>query len=200
MNELPSASAPDLFVARQPIFTERLKVHGYELLFRSGAENVFPNVDGNIATADLIGNVIGTLGLDTLTGGKLAFVNFTRSMLVGEYYRLLPPERMVIELLEDVEPDEDVIAASKRLKDAGYTLALETSSASTIATPPSSSSPTSSRWTGSRRPPRTAENWPGRRTPRRSCLQRRSKRPQSSMKQSSWATTSSRATSSASPR
>ena len=125
MNELTSVNAPDLFVARQPIFTERLKVHGYELLFRSGAENVFPNVDGNIAAADLIGNVIGTFGLDTLTGGRLAFVNFTRNMLVGEYYRLLPPERMVNELLEDVEPDEDVIEASKRLRDAGYTLALD---------------------------------------------------------------------------
>lgn len=121
----PPDTSPDLFVARQPIFTRRQRVHGYELLFRASRENVFPDVDGTKATADVIGSIIGTLGLEALTGGKLAFVNFTRDLLVGDYYTVLPSDRTVVEVLEDIEPDEEVIAACRRVKEDGYLLALD---------------------------------------------------------------------------
>ena len=121
----PTELEANVFVARQPIFTKSLRVHGYELLFRNSEENVFPNIDGTVATADLVGNAIGAIGLERLTGGKLAFVNFTRSLLVGDYYRMLPTGGIVIELLEDIEPDDEVLAACARLKAEGYTLALD---------------------------------------------------------------------------
>lgn len=100
-------------------------MHGYELLFRASRENVFPNIDGTQATADVIGSIIGTLGLETLTGGKLAFINFTRDLLVGDYYTVLPSDRTVVEVLEDIEPDDEVIAACRRVKEEGYLLALD---------------------------------------------------------------------------
>jgi EAL and modified HD-GYP domain-containing signal transduction protein len=46
-------------------------------------------------------------------------------VLVQDDYRLLPAERVVIELLESVEVDDQVLAAVRRLKSAGYTLALD---------------------------------------------------------------------------
>jgi EAL and modified HD-GYP domain-containing signal transduction protein len=113
-----------LFVARQPIFTRKSGVFGYELLFRSGAENVFGAEDGNQATAELISGDILTFGLEQLSGGKPAFINFTRELLLGDYYTLLP-RGTVVELLEDIEPDDDVLNACRRLKAGGYRLALD---------------------------------------------------------------------------
>jgi EAL and modified HD-GYP domain-containing signal transduction protein len=113
-----------LFVARQPIFTRKSDVLGYELLFRSGTENVFSAADGNQATAELIAGDILTFGLEQLCDGKLAFINFTRELLLGDYYTLLP-RGTVVELLEDIEPDDDVLSACRRLNAAGYRLALD---------------------------------------------------------------------------
>ncbi|HJM74257.1 MAG TPA: hypothetical protein QGI71_00110 [Dehalococcoidia bacterium] len=52
-------------------------------------------------------------------------MNFTRSLLVEDYFRVLPTGGIVIELLEDIEDDDEVLAACDRLKAEGYTLALD---------------------------------------------------------------------------
>lgn len=118
-------STVDYYVARQPIFTSGGDVLGYELLHRSGPENVYAATDGAQATAELITGGAFMLGLDELVGDKLAFVNFPRDLLVNHCYSVLPPSRTMVEVLEEVEPDEEVIDACRRLKAAGYRLALD---------------------------------------------------------------------------
>ena len=113
------------FVARQPVFTEHRLVHGYDLLFRAGPENVFPAVDGDLASAELISGSVATRGWAELTGNKLAFINFTKRLLTGDFALLLPRDRCVIEILEDVEADEEVLASCRMLRRHGYTLALD---------------------------------------------------------------------------
>src|SRR5690606_12078511 len=65
------------------------------------------------------------VGLRELTEGRKAFINFTRDLLVDNFAEVLPPAGTVIEVLENVPPDPDVVAACKRLKDQGFTLALD---------------------------------------------------------------------------
>ncbi len=115
----------DIFVARQPIFNQHREVYAYELLFRSGFENAFGNVNGDQASSKVMTNSFLGIGLDTLTGGKRAFVNFTRDLLVQEIALLFPSEQLVVEILENVEPDEEVLDSCKSLKQAGYSLALD---------------------------------------------------------------------------
>ncbi|MDE3154832.1 MAG: HDOD domain-containing protein [Acidobacteriota bacterium] len=121
-----AAPAPQTFVARQPIFDEQDQVFAYELLFRSGLENYFNDVDTthDLATSHVISEG-AFLGLDTLTQGKLAFVNFSRAPLVNDLAFVLPRDRVVIEVLETVEVDQHVVAAVERLKAAGYRIALD---------------------------------------------------------------------------
>ncbi len=114
-----------LFAARQPIFDRHLRVFGYELLFRSGPENFFAHHDGEEASSQVINTTLLGLGLDSLTAGKLAFVNITRGVLVDGLYTLLPRSRAVVELLETVEPDDEVLEACRTLKRQGYRLALD---------------------------------------------------------------------------
>jgi c-di-GMP-related signal transduction protein len=114
----------DVFVARQPIFDRQLRVHAYELLFRSGPENVFPAIDAVAATSRVLDASLLS-GLEALAAGKPAFVNFPRELLLGQDATLLPPQHMVVEILEDVELDDEVTAACRQLRRSGYQLALD---------------------------------------------------------------------------
>lgn len=113
------------YVARQPIFDPNLEVFAYELLYRSGLSNGYSNPDGDQATTEVITNSLLSIGLDTLTRGKKAFINFTRNLLLNEMATFLPNELAVVEILEDIEPDEEILAVCKTLKKMGYLLALD---------------------------------------------------------------------------
>jgi EAL and modified HD-GYP domain-containing signal transduction protein len=115
----------DVFIARQPIFDRQQQVYGYELLFRSGWDNVFRHHDLNQASAQLIANSLALTGLETIASGRMSFVNCTRDALVKQYASVLPSRTTVVEVLEHVEVDGEVLAACRSLKSAGYTLALD---------------------------------------------------------------------------
>lgn len=110
-------------MARQPILDVHGRVHGYELLFRSGPEAAFRG-DGEHATRTMIDNTV-IFGLGKLTGGLPAFVNCTENTLTGDLVRILPASMTVLEILENVTPSPDVIAACRELKAAGYRIALD---------------------------------------------------------------------------
>ncbi|MBM3791225.1 MAG: HDOD domain-containing protein [Acidobacteria bacterium] len=112
------------YLARQPIFDRKEAVIGYELLLRSGLDNFFPS-QGVLHASEMALDNYFVFGLETLTGGRRAFVNFNRSALVGGYPGLLPKERIVVEILETVFPDPEVIIACRSLKEAGYCVALD---------------------------------------------------------------------------
>ena len=52
-------------------------------------------------------------------------MNVTRHMLLNELVTVLPPETIVVEVLETVGVDDEVIDACRRLRERGYTLALD---------------------------------------------------------------------------
>jgi len=111
------------YVARQPILDLRGRVHGYELLFRSGPEPAFRG-DGDLATRTMFDNTV-MFGLERLTGMLPAFVNCTEEALTGPMVHMLPPGMTVLEILEDLEPTPRLIAACRSLKEAGFRLALD---------------------------------------------------------------------------
>jgi EAL and modified HD-GYP domain-containing signal transduction protein len=115
----------ETFIARQPIFDAQRKVYGYELFFRSGLENVFRHPDPGQATSKVMADSFFLFNLNDLTGGKRAFINVPRDILLKEYMFFLPKEQVVVELLETVEPDPEVIQACQKLKQAGYLIAMD---------------------------------------------------------------------------
>ena len=113
------------YIARQPIFDRELNVFAYELLFRSGLENFFDNPDGNQASSKVIADTVLLFGIERMTNGKKAFINFTHDILVANYALLLPQQAVVIEILEDITPDEEVQAVCLKLRQSGYEIALD---------------------------------------------------------------------------
>jgi c-di-GMP-related signal transduction protein len=115
----------DIFVARQPIFDRQQRIYGYELLYRTGMENFFNGVNLDDATLAVIRNVMLVLGSEYLSGGNKVFVNFTKSLLLSDAPAFLPKNSSVIEILENVEVDEELLAACRELRKQGYQLALD---------------------------------------------------------------------------
>jgi c-di-GMP phosphodiesterase len=122
---LPNASL-DLFVARQPIFNLGGQVEGYELLYRRGAQSVA--ADGTSTrqmSVDVIIQSLLEIGLERITLGRTAWLNFSRDMLISDFHDLLDREAVIVELLEDVKADDDVVRVCERVVRGGYRLALD---------------------------------------------------------------------------
>jgi EAL and modified HD-GYP domain-containing signal transduction protein len=115
----------DVYVARQPIFNHRKKLLAYELLFRDGTANYVPGIDGDVATSTVLSNTFFSIGMDTLLGGKLSFINFTQNLLTRKIPLLLPKQTTVVEILEDIKPTADLIEACREMARKGYAIALD---------------------------------------------------------------------------
>ena len=113
------------YVARQPIVDDRLQVFGYELLCRGS------NPDGpwlgpkNHASARVVDDAVLSIGLEALALGKRAFLNLSREILLSDALAMLPPEQIVLEILEDVQVDREVIDMCRSLHTRGFTIALD---------------------------------------------------------------------------
>ncbi len=110
------------FIARQPIFDRNREVYGYEMKLRSGPMSLFEQPDragaGIVVNQSLLENV------QALSSGKRAFIPATSAALLNDYAVLLPREWLAIELRDSAEAGPELVAACRRLKDAGYTLVL----------------------------------------------------------------------------
>jgi len=113
------------FISRQPILDRFEKVYGYEILFRPGEVEIWPPVNGDRAGENPSPGTSAFEGIDEITGGARAFIKCTRQALVGGHAAELPRDQVVLEIPASREPDEEVVAACRRLKDAGFLIALE---------------------------------------------------------------------------
>ena len=119
------APASDVFVARQPIFSRQNNVYGYELLFRSGLDKALSADNPDRAAAKIINDSTLVLTIAAITGGKVAFVNVTRGILVNDYITtFLPKGLTAVEIPAAIELDSETLPACAKLKDCGYLLVL----------------------------------------------------------------------------
>jgi c-di-GMP phosphodiesterase len=109
----------DIFVARQPVFTRKKKVFGYELLFRLDLENIFPEINGDTATANVLTNTFFTFELNEILAGKPGLVNFTRNLILQNTPLLFPKEYIIIEVLENIVPEPEVLESLRVFKCKG---------------------------------------------------------------------------------
>jgi c-di-GMP phosphodiesterase len=112
-----------VFLGRQAIFDKDQKVAAYELLFRSGDQNAAFIDDHDLATNTVINNIFAELDINEVVGNKDVFINFPRNLILDP--PPLPPERVVIELLEDIKVDDEIVESVKNLSKMGFRIALD---------------------------------------------------------------------------
>jgi len=113
------------YVARQAILDREKKLFSYELLFRDGIKNCFPDISPDEATSKILTNNHLDVGLEDITDGKLAFINFHQDTLLFRFPTSLDPKLVVIEIVETVELKPELIQACISIKNMGYSLALD---------------------------------------------------------------------------
>src|SRR5262245_11205713 len=111
-------------LARQPILDGQGQLFGYELLYRGDAADTSCLLQNGTATARVLTDALHNMGLQAVTAGKLAFINVSSDILLGDP-SILPRDGVVIELLETVVVTDEVVAVCKSLRMQGYALALD---------------------------------------------------------------------------
>ena len=118
-----------VLVARQPIFSEHGRTFAYQLSFRS------PNPEAELAsswsqreheraTEHVLAATFGRADLECVARGRLLFVRTPRAFLVGDLPLPQRPDRLVLEVQWSEPPDAELIAGLRRLRSAGFRVAL----------------------------------------------------------------------------
>jgi EAL and modified HD-GYP domain-containing signal transduction protein len=113
------------YIARQAILDKNQELYAYELLFRDGENNCFPDISPDEATSKILTDSHLDLGLEDISAGKPVFINFHQDTLLHRFPTSLDPKSVVIEVVETVEPTTEVVQACKNIKELGYTIALD---------------------------------------------------------------------------
>jgi len=111
----------EIMLARQPVLDSKQETYAYELLYRGN----FPDIGDDAMTATVLSNMLNRVGIDSVANGLPVFVNISKKFLLGEFPKILPPDRTILEIKEDVPGDADVIASMQYWKSKGFKLALD---------------------------------------------------------------------------
>lgn len=121
-----ATQAPVSCVGRQAILDAAGKLVAYELLYRDNAAAAGAEfVDDRTATATVMLNTVAELGMDAVVADSDMFINCSADVLAMELEALLPPERVVLEVLETVEVDAALAERLVALREAGFRIAFD---------------------------------------------------------------------------
>lgn len=120
-----SAASEHFQFARQSIVARDCEPIAFELLYRSATQDAGPRrVSDMAATADVISHVL-QLGLRHVVGDRIAFLNADADFLMSDFVRLVPRDKVVLEILESVDPTAQIIERISDLKRHGFRFALD---------------------------------------------------------------------------
>jgi EAL and modified HD-GYP domain-containing signal transduction protein len=115
----------DIFLGRQPILDRDQRIVAYELLFRAGNTSGAAVTDDMQATASVIHHAFSEMGVQSVLGRQLGFINVSAEMLLSDLVELLPKTQVVLELLETIRADDAIVERCRFLKQQGFMLALD---------------------------------------------------------------------------
>lgn len=118
----PFPVAEGVAVARQPIHDRRMRLVGYELLFRGTGRR--DGDDAERATASVIVELLTGAGLGAVVGRSSAHVRLSRRFLLEQHAFALPATRVVLEIDADELRDPHVRDVVERLAERGYRISL----------------------------------------------------------------------------
>lgn len=126
LESLLASTHEDYCIARQPICDVELNLAAYELLYRNSVNSTAASVSSpHEATARVFTLAFMDIGIERLAGKHPVFINMTDEWLLKSDMLPEPADRIVLEVLEDIRPTPQMIAALKSLRSKGYKIALD---------------------------------------------------------------------------
>jgi c-di-GMP-related signal transduction protein len=114
------------YIARQALYDRDKNIFAYEILHREDNINSYPfNIASNVATQKVIINTFFNKNLSEISSGKTVWLNFDNEMLSDKILCLIPRDKVVIEILETVQPSDRVLKFIIKYSNLGYTFALD---------------------------------------------------------------------------
>ncbi|SET11924.1 EAL and modified HD-GYP domain-containing signal transduction protein [Nitrosomonas marina] len=114
----------EVFLGRLPILDNKQNIVAFELLFRSNQLNKVRVTDNRAASANVIIDTYGQLGIENVMGKRRGFIKVDAKFLMSDAVFLLPKSQIVFEILRNVEIDDAIIERCKEIRQKGYQIAL----------------------------------------------------------------------------
>lgn len=113
----------DFYLGRQPILDRNQALYGYELLFRNAPLGP-AQIDTELsATAAVIAHA-AQLGMDRVIGDARGFLNVDAAVIMSDIFVFLPREKVVLEIVEAMNPTPPVLERIQELAGHGFRFAL----------------------------------------------------------------------------
>ncbi|MFL6674902.1 MAG: EAL and HDOD domain-containing protein [Massilia sp.] len=120
-----SVLSDNFFLARQPILGRDQRLVAFELLFRAAGEHDDAQLTDNASATAAVISHASLLGMEHVVGEQFAFVNVDEVVLMSDFVRFLPPQKVILEILETVKPTQRVLGRMRELKELGFQFALD---------------------------------------------------------------------------
>lgn len=114
------------YIARQPIYNLNKEIRSYELLYRDARSGNVSNItDEDAATRSVLSEAMSLFGLSRLTNGHMAYIHFTKNLILNDFVRLADPKEVVVEVEAEITVDPAVARKLEELHKIGYTLVMK---------------------------------------------------------------------------
>ncbi|MDF1689187.1 MAG: HDOD domain-containing protein [Cycloclasticus sp.] len=113
---------PKFSFARQPILNSSLELYAYEFLYRPIQDEA---PQSHSITAEVIASSALDLGLKKAANNHFIFLNMSYDDLFSPLIEALPSEQVILELLEDLQPDSKLVKRVQELSAKGFSFALD---------------------------------------------------------------------------
>lgn len=113
----------EILVARQPVFDRQEQLFGYNLVLRRPGPK---HRTAEVLPEQLVADTFLGIGIDQVASGRRAFLTIDRDMLLGGAVRLLPADRVILQINGTIGVDADLLQACDQLVWSGYSFSIET--------------------------------------------------------------------------
>jgi len=114
----------EVYLGRLPILDSKQNLVAYELLFRSDQHNKVIVTNNSAASANVIIDTYGQIGIENVIGNRRGFIKVDTELLMHDAVFMLPKKHVVLEILRNVRITDEIIHRCAFLKQKGYQLAL----------------------------------------------------------------------------
>lgn len=112
-------------LASQPIYDRQGSVYAVELLYRNDLSQSALEVGETVATSELLFNLCTGITEQTDHYHRPAFINVSSEFLLSNSFLPIDPDRVVVELVERLEPTPELVSAVKAWYRKGFRFALD---------------------------------------------------------------------------